>query len=134
MLNNISLPAKFYDISNLTQSLKDPTIETLTFESVDNVGQWLFYQRQGQEDVLAVPADYRSFSGSMITILHRMFQGFEGHPENLRFKCIYNACHLQQIRSNQYKIISPGYLLLQGFQEPSLPLPQTYENLIQRRT
>ena len=130
LLEKSSLPTNFYAIKNITDNLTKLTFTNeYTFVPSDDEGSWLWYQRPRDEYILAVPVDPRLLGGKQggeMTIIKRMFSGFNEIPDNVQFEKVNKACRLQAIpeRFGKYKLVSQGHILLAGYPDTGPPLQQ----------
>ena len=127
LLSNIGLEAQWYTMLNIAVTLSQ-IIKIYKFKPSEG-GGWLWYQKPGNNEALAIPADRVNLeAGEAMAPVREMFRGFEEIPDagHLRFKKVYQACHLKQVE-NGYKPFSRGYLTLEGV-ESEQPIPQEPES------
>lgn len=118
------LPIKFYAIKDITGTLA-AFATPFTFEPSDDEGNWLIYQRPGEELALAVPVELNYIVGTigklggMMSIMRRMFSGCKDIPDELHFARAERACRLRVIpeQPGKYQLVSRG-VFLWAEQEP----------------
>lgn len=124
------LPMDFYSLEDFKTHIGSLRKIPYKFKQVKD-GAWLLSKGQGNL-VYAVPADYRYFTRIAMVVLKQLFDGFDKSPDQPRFGRVYRACQLQQVGQDIYDLREKGYLLLHGHLDARLPLPPSYETLIQQ--
>ena len=136
LLERIGLPAHFYALKDLASAAAQ--VETsFSFEESANTGGWLLFQPPGASEALTVPADPTFFAtGQVMTLVKRMFEGFDTLPTPMRFFRAYRACRLRAVSGQRGKFLldRPGYLqLLPGALVPQhISVPRTYTSIMEQ--
>lgn len=133
LLGRIGLPARFYAMKDIAQTLVRFDC-FFTFEESGDQGGWLWFQQPGGSEALVVPADPMFFStGPVMTLVKRMFEGFDTVPARVRFVRAYRACRLRVVPGEnvKYTLVALGNLRLHGSSISSnIPAPLSYEALL----